>query len=116
MYAVYPISEPPTTRYATAPMPRAVQVTRERSRFSSAKIELPTPAKKTCHAVSANVGRPDCHFFESTDPKAQLSEPPISATDHQSCRCPMAPVARSCGQSRTSVPVKPSASPAKLDP
>src|SRR5438552_885139 len=105
------MSEPPTMRYATAPMPRGVQITRATSWFSSANVEFPKPAKNTCHAVPANVGGPDCHFFDSTDPKAQLNEPSNKAIDHHSSLLPSPPLALSLGKSNTNVPVNPSARP-----
>src|SRR6266567_3571527 len=94
-----------------APMPRAVQVTWAKSRFTNAKTKLARPAKNTCQLVAANVGGPDCHFFDSTEPNAQLSAPPISATEYHSSFLPSSPVAVSFGHSRTRVPANPSPSP-----
>src|SRR5438876_8882137 len=97
-------------------MPRAVQVTCAKSWFTNAKAKFARPAKKTCHAVAANVGGPDCHFFESTDPNAQLSAPPISAIEYHSSFLPSSPVALSFGHSRIKVPANPSPRPTNPSP
>src|SRR6266700_7390111 len=97
-------------------MPLVVQTTRERSWLDSAKTQFPNPAKNTCHDVPAKVGGPDCHFFDSTDPKAQLNEPPSRAIDHQNSFLPTPAVALSFGHSKTSVPANPSARLARPRP
>src|SRR5277367_6188269 len=116
MYAVYPIHEPHTTRYRIAPIPRMVHVTLEFLSKSTAKIRFAIPANRTCHAIALNGSAAAvCHFFESTEPNAQLKDPSCSASAHHSWRCPRAlgcanPDERS-GQMSTTTPAMPSASP-----
>src|SRR6185437_5180688 len=99
-----------------APIPREVQTTWRRSSCHPAKTKLPNPANSTCHDVAPKVGGPDCHFFDSTEPKAQLTEPPIRAMDHHNSFLPTSPEALSFGQSRTTVPTSPRPSPANPRP
>src|SRR5713101_5017200 len=86
-----------------APTPRAVQVTSESLSNSTAKIRFPSPAKVTCQAVALK-GSALCHFFESTEPSAQLNDPASSARDHQSSRRPIEAGVLSSGQMSTTTP------------
>src|SRR5258708_30399161 len=83
MESVYPIHEPHTTRYRTALRPRVVHTTCEKSPRSVANIRFPSPAAVTCHAVALNTSIPDCQRLESTEPRAQLNDPPIKLNEAQ---------------------------------
>src|SRR5580704_12487890 len=112
MYAVYPIHEPHTTRYVTAPTPRAVHATREKSPTASANAKFATPAAVTCHAVLLNTSTPDCQRFASTDPSAQENDPPSKLSEAENSRRPRAEVECNSGQNSTKSPTIPRPSPA----
>src|SRR5208283_174827 len=88
-----------------APRPRAVQTTGMLRSKASAKARLAKPAKTTCQAVELK-GSPAAvfHFFESTEPSAQLREPPCNAMDHQNSRRPKEVGCTRVGQMRTTTP------------
>src|ERR1700727_3581599 len=112
MYAVYPTQEPHTTRYITAPIPRGVHATREKSPTHSANKKLPTPAAVTCQPVALKTSMPDCQRFDNTDPNAHENDPPSNAVQENNSRRPIAEFACSSGQNSTSSPANPSAKPA----
>src|SRR5580700_5919867 len=112
MYAVYPIHDPHTTRYATAPNPRGVHTTREKSPAASANKKFPAPAAVTCHPVALKTSIPDCHRFDSTDPSAHENDPPISASDAQNSRRPKTDSECNSGKNNTNNPTIPKANPA----
>src|SRR6185503_6273333 len=94
-----------------APIPRGVQTAWCSSLCRNANTKLPNPANSTCQEVAPKVGGPDCHFFDSTEPNAQLKEPPIRAMDHHNSLLPTSPLALSLGQSKIPVPISPRPSP-----
>src|SRR5215469_409087 len=110
MYAVYPIQDPQTTRYPTAARLFGAQVACFISPFNRANIKFPAPAAVTCQAVAPNTSIPDCHFFDSTEPSAQLNDPPIRLREANSSFRPRLPACRS-GQTSTNNPARPRASP-----
>src|SRR5690348_8052186 len=98
-------------------MPRAVHLTCVTSSNRKAKMKLPMPAKVTCQAIPLNGSTSaDCQRFESTDPSAQLNDPPSRLRDHQSSRDPTDSVEVILGHSSTTIPAIPKASPANARP
>src|ERR1700735_274481 len=112
MYAVYPIHDPQTMRYDTALTPRAVHARREKSPTANANRKFAAPAAVTCHPVELNTSMPDCQRLESTDPRAQENDPPISAREDKNSRRPSDEVECNSGQNKTNSPTIPSARPA----
>src|SRR5215470_8843539 len=92
-------------------MPRAVQWTLETSTKRKVKTKFARPAKIICQAVALRGSAEDFHFFERTDPSAQLNAPTTSANDHHSSRRPNSPGETSFGQIRTTTPRIPNARP-----
>src|SRR6185369_10864933 len=101
-------------RYTTASKLRVFQCDRDIGSKIRAKIRFDSPAKITCHAVPLKASTSfECQRLESTEPSAQLNDPPSSANDHFSSRCPMLLVADRSGQSRTAMPITPTKSPTR---
>src|SRR5947207_13600029 len=92
-------------------MPRAVQVTSEILSNERAKIKFASPANVTCHAVALK-GSALGHFFESTEPSAQVNDPASNEIDHHSSRRPIEPGLVSSGQISTTTPTMPTSNPA----
>src|ERR1700704_4218635 len=96
----------------TAPKPRGVQTTCDQSPATVAKRRFPRPAKVICQAV-APADPPAFQCLESTDPKAQLKDPPSRLRANQVSFFPIAPVAVRLGHNRTIRPTMPRAKPKK---
>src|ERR1700688_683721 len=89
IYAVYPIHDPHTTRYTVAPTPRGVHTTREKSPAAMANSRFAKPAAIICQAVAENGSTSaDFHFLASTEPSAQLNDPPSRLIAAHSCSRP----------------------------
>src|SRR5579885_756788 len=100
-------------RYRVAPNPRRVHTTWARSPAKRAKRKFANPAAIISHAVAANGSTSaDFHFLASTDPNAQLKDPPNRLSDAQSCSRPSEVVFIRSGQIRTINPTIPKANPA----
>src|SRR5262245_18854275 len=91
-------------------MPRVVQIVSDHFSNRRENRKLPAPANVTCHAV-ALIGSTLGHFFDNTEPSAQLKDPARSANDHHNSRLPTLPGVMSLGQIRTTTPAIPSNSP-----
>src|SRR5580704_1838505 len=113
MYAVYPIHDPQTIRYAVAPIPRGVHTTRDKSPAPKANIRFAKPAAIICHAVAEN-GSTSADFqrLDSTEPKAQLNDPPNKLIEAHNCTRPNEVVVVRSGHNNTPRPATPRASPA----
>src|SRR3954451_18627919 len=93
-------------------MPRGVHCTCDRSSKEMAYAKLAMPAKVTCHAVPLKGSTSgDCQRFESTEPSAQLNDPPSRLSDHQNSVAPMVRMLINLGHNKTAMPAIPSASP-----
>ena len=73
-------------------MPRRFQVTCVQSPAAVAKTRFPNPANVICHAVALALP-PAFQRLESTEPKAQLNEPPSKLSANHVSFLPIAPVA-----------------------
>src|SRR5215471_4406215 len=98
MYAVYPTHDPHTTRYNIAETLRDAHTTREKSPAATANSRLPRPAAIICHAVAEN-GSTSADFqrFVSTEPRAQLNDPPSKLIEAHNCTRPNEFVAERSG-------------------
>src|SRR5580658_4401829 len=113
MYAVYPIHDPQTTKYKVAPIPRGVQTAREKSPAAMANKRFARPAAIICQAVAEN-GSTSADFqrLASTEPNAQLNDPPSRLIDAHNCTRPKEVVVVRSGHNNTSSPTTPRPSPA----
>src|ERR1700690_2209007 len=113
MYAVYPIHDPQTTRYTVAPTPRGVQTTFEKSPAPTANSKFPKPAAIICQAVAEN-GSTSADFqrLASTEPSAQLNDPPSRLIEAHNCTRPNDVVVVRSGHNNTTSPATPRLSPA----
>ena len=74
-------------------IPRTVHTARERSPSASAARKFATPAAIICHAVAEKGSTSlDFHFLASTEPRAQLNDPPKRLIDAQNWTRPSAVV------------------------
>src|SRR3954470_1276826 len=109
-YAVNPISDPATTRYAMALSPRIVQTTVCWSPRASEMPKLTKPAQSISHPVAENGSTVRSQRRDKIEPSAQLSEANIRIPAPNSTPCPPAP-ACSFGHNSTSRPTIPVSNP-----
>src|SRR6476469_6412805 len=93
-------------------IPRTVHTARERSPNANAARKFATPAAIICQAVAEKGSTSlDFHFLASTEPRAQLNEPPNRLIDAQNWTRPRAVVDERSGHNSTSNPATPRPNP-----